>query len=79
MRLKGLSDDVIDSALESFDDEQIIEIIIELIGRKYVHNLNDYAGIKKTVDALMRRGYDYGDVKTAIATVKEGLEWEYEE
>lgn len=79
MRLKGLSEDIIDTALEIYDGEQIIEIIIELIGRKYLHNLNDYAGIKKTVDALMRRGYDYSDIKTAVATIKEGLDWEYEE
>ena len=73
MKLKGLSAEDIDTALEAYDDENILEIITDLIQKKYVNFLDDYAGIKKTTDALMRRGYDYDDIKTAISHVKEEM------
>jgi regulatory protein len=67
MKQKGLPDDIIEAALEKYNDDEIIEIITKIIERKYADNLDDRAGIKKTTDALMRRGYDYSDIKTAIA------------
>jgi regulatory protein len=76
MKQKGLSDEIIDAVLEKYDDDRIIEIIAGIIERRYVDFLGDRAGVKKTVDALMRRGYDYSDIKTAMAQVREGLELE---
>jgi len=67
MKQKGLSDEVINAALEHYDEEIIIEIIAGIIERKYTDFLDDWQGIKKTTDALARRGYDYDDIKTAIA------------
>jgi len=69
MKQKGLPDDIIEAALEKYNDDEIIEIITGIIERKYVQYLeeNDRTGIKKTTDALARRGYDYSDIKAAIA------------
>ncbi|MDR2531791.1 MAG: recombination regulator RecX [Oscillospiraceae bacterium] len=74
MKLKGLSDESVKNALEPYGDDEITDIITELIRRKYADCLEDRQGIKKTADALMRRGYDYSDIKTAIAKVKEDIE-----
>jgi len=79
MKQKGLSEDVIDTALEDYGDEEIINIIISLIERKYSDKLDDWQSAKKVTDALARRGYDYDDIKTAINHVKEDLEMEYDE
>jgi regulatory protein len=67
MKLKGLSEEIIDTALEKYDYDEILEIIISIIERKYSDNLADWQGIKKTTDALARRGYDYDDIKAAIS------------
>lgn len=71
MKQKGLSDDVINAALEAYDDEKIIGIIAGIIERKYADSLDDWQGVKKATDALARRGYDYDDVKAAIAKCKQ--------
>jgi len=74
MKLKGLSDEVIDAALEKYDDDGILCKITELIEKKYADFLGDRAGVRKTIDALMRRGYDYSDIKTGIERVREDIE-----
>jgi regulatory protein len=74
LKRKGLAEDVIDAALEAYDGDEITGIITGIIERKYVQFLNDRAGIKKTVDALARRGYDYDDIKAAVSRVRDGLE-----
>jgi len=78
LKAKGLPAEIIDDVLDEYYPEDVIDILTELIERKYADKLddNDYSGVKKTVDALMRRGYDYGDIKTAISRVKEDLELE---
>jgi regulatory protein len=78
MKRKGLSEDVINAALEAYDGEEIIEIIAGIIERKYADNLDDWQGVRKATDALARRGYDYDDIKIAISRVKDDLELEGE-
>ncbi|MCL2637541.1 MAG: recombination regulator RecX [Oscillospiraceae bacterium] len=78
MKQKGLSEEVINAALEAYDGDEIVGIIARIIERKYTDFLDDRAGIKKTTDALMRRGYDYSDIKTAMTQVRESVELEYE-
>jgi regulatory protein len=78
MKRKGLSEDVIEAALEKYDGDEIVEIIVNIIERKYADNLDDRQGARKTTDALARRGYDYDDIKAAINRVKEDLELDSE-
>ncbi|MCL2698279.1 MAG: recombination regulator RecX [Oscillospiraceae bacterium] len=79
MKQKGLSEDIIETALEAYNNDEIVGIITGIIERKYADFLDDRPGVKKTVDALMRRGYDYSDIKTAVSRVKEDMEFEYNE
>ncbi|MCL2108306.1 MAG: recombination regulator RecX [Oscillospiraceae bacterium] len=74
MKLKGVSDDLINAAIDAFDDDEIIEIIAEFVAKKYRDYLADWQGMKKTTDALARRGYDYDDIKIAISQVKKEME-----
>lgn len=61
---KKVSRDIIDEVLEEmeFSDEELVEII----KRKYLRYLVDEKGVKKTVNALIRRGYSYGEIKSAL-------------
>lgn len=61
---KKVDREIIDETLEEmeFDESELAE----LIRRKYIKYLNDEKGVKKTVDALIRRGYSYSEIKTAL-------------
>jgi SOS response regulatory protein OraA/RecX len=71
MKLKGLPADIIDAVLEKYGEEEMIDMITGLIEKKYADCLGDYAGVRKTTDALARRGYDYDDIKEAICKVRQ--------
>ncbi len=65
MKQKGLSDEIIAEVLEMYDEEKG-ERLIELIDRKYARYLGDEKGNRKVVNALLRQGYSYDEVKTAL-------------
>ncbi|MGN0498194.1 MAG: regulatory protein RecX [Acutalibacteraceae bacterium] len=70
---KGVERDIIDEVLEEFEiDPQ--ENIRALIERKYERYLNDEKGVKKTVSALQRMGYNWSDIN---AVIREYTEEEY--
>ncbi|MCL2019157.1 MAG: RecX family transcriptional regulator [Oscillospiraceae bacterium] len=71
MKLKGLSEEITEAALEGFDSREITKIIIGIIEKKYTPFLDDDKGLRKITDALIRRGYEYDDIKSAIASVCE--------
>ena len=69
---KGISRDIISVVLEEteFPEDKLTEII----RRKYLRFLDDEKGVKKTISALLRMGYSYGEIKTALE--KTGTETE---
>ena len=70
---KGVERDIIDEVLEELEvDPQ--ENIRSLIERKYERYLNDEKGVKKTVSALQRMGYNWSDIN---AVIREYTEEEY--
>lgn len=66
---KGIDREIISEILENteFDENEIVS----LIEKKYYRYLSDEKGIKKTVSALMRMGYSYGEIKEALKAVSE--------
>ena len=65
MRRKGISSDVVEDVLESFDCDETQQIK-DLIERKYFRRLSDEKGRRSVFNALVRLGYSYGDAKRAI-------------
>lgn len=63
---KGVDKDLADEVLEELDPDprEHIEILIE---RKYKRNLSDEKGRRKTVAALQRMGYSWGDIKAVMS------------
>lgn len=70
---KGVERDIIDEVLEEFEIDPK-ENIRALIERKYERYLNDEKGVKKTVSALQRMGYNWSDIN---AVIREYTEEEY--
>lgn len=63
---KGIDRDLCDEILEEFEVDPV-EQLVELIGRKYSDKLGDEKGRRRTVAALQRLGYGWGDIKSALA------------
>lgn len=65
---RGISREIAENTAESLDNNPQKSIIL-LVRKKYINKLNDEKGRKRTVDALMRLGYSYSDIKSALNTV----------
>ncbi len=65
MRLKGLTKEVIDIALDEYSDG-VQERLRKLIEKKYVRYLCDEKGLNRTKNALVRYGYDFSDINSAL-------------
>ena len=66
----GISRDITENTVDLLDNDPVSRIII-LIKKKYINKINDEKGRKRTVDALLRLGYSYSDIKTALNTLTE--------
>ena len=62
---KGLSSEIISNALEDVEIDNV-ESIVELINRKYLTKLNAENGREKVIQSLMRKGFSYSDIKSAL-------------
>ena len=69
MYRRGLSRELIDNSLAEFSEEEIDEELTALIEKKYSGKISDFDSRRKTVAALVRRGYDFGAVKRCVEAV----------
>ena len=76
MAAKGIERETVREALGSVEADSV-EIICELIEKKYKNKLSDPDSQRKTVAALCRRGFSFSDIRAAIK--KYNLELEYTE
>lgn len=75
LRLRGIGPDDADDAIErAYEDTGLSpeQMVSDLIGTKYRDYLSDRKNISKAVAGLMRLGYGYGMIKSAIAAADEG-------
>ena len=66
---KGISRDIVSQII---DDSEIdsVENIITIINKKYYSKLNAENGKEKIIAALMRKGFSYGDIKSAFNRIE---------
>ncbi len=77
LRQKGLDRDLIGETVDDLNlDEK--EEIRALINKKYLRKLSDEGDLRRTVAALQRRGFAYGDIKSVIREFTELEEFSYE-
>jgi regulatory protein len=65
MQKKGINQELAKLAIEECDVDVIAQIH-KIIEKKYYRYMDDFKGQQKVIAALMRLGYSYDDVKTAI-------------
>ncbi len=70
LAFRGIDREIIENTVDSLDNDPQKSIIM-LVKKKYINKLNDEKGKKRTVDALLRLGYSYSDIKNALNTISE--------
>ncbi len=68
---KGVSRDVVSDTLAQLSfDEDALPALIE---RRYLRQLDTEKGVQKTVAALQRMGYSFGEIRDALRKVQEDV------
>ena len=62
---KGIDKELCEEIADEFDVDPV-EQLVELIERKYADKLDDEKGRRRTIAALQRLGYGWGDIKSAL-------------
>ncbi len=70
LAFRGIDREIVENIVDALDNDPQKSIII-LVKKKYINKLNDEKGKKRTVDALLRLGYSYSDIKNALNTISE--------
>ena len=70
LAFRGIDREIVENTVDSLDNDPQKSIIM-LVKKKYINKLNDEKGKKRTVDALLRLGYSYSDIKNALNTISE--------
>lgn len=73
---RGISREIIENTIDSLDNDAENRIIL-VIKKKYINKLNDEKGRKRAVDGLMRLGFSYSEIKSALKQISEFTEEEY--
>ncbi|MEG1448917.1 MAG: RecX family transcriptional regulator [Oscillospiraceae bacterium] len=75
LKKKGIEEDYIEEALCQFEEESAEKQISDIILKKYSNKLGDEKGLRSTVNGLLRRGYNYSDIRTVINNLDEDMEY----
>lgn len=66
LNLKGIDREIVDNVMSNLDIDYSASII-EVIEKKYSGCLNDENGRRRMIAGLMRLGYSYSDIKSALS------------
>ncbi len=75
LAFRGIDREIVENAIESLDIDTQTRIIL-VIKKKYLNKINDEKGRKRAIDGLMRLGYSYSDIKSALISISEFCEEE---
>ena len=70
LAFRGINREIIENTVDLLDNDPVSRIII-LIKKKYINKISDEKGRKRTIDALLRLGYSYSDIKSALNSVSD--------
>lgn len=68
---RGISREVTERTLEQLGEEDSEKLIYRQIKKKYLNKLEDEGDLRRTIGALQRRGFQYGDIRTVINHLKD--------
>ena len=64
---------LLEEAVDALECDAVAQIT-ELIEKKYARRLDSEEGVQKVFAALVRRGFSFGDVKSALRQYSENIE-----
>lgn len=70
LAFRGIDREIAENAIESLDIDTQTRIIL-VIEKKYISKINDEKGRKRAIDGLLRLGYSYSDIKSALNSIEE--------
>lgn len=76
LSFRGIDREIVENIIDTLDNDPQSRIII-IIKKKYMNKIGDEKGKKRAIDALMRLGYSYSDIKNALNTIDDFNEEEY--
>ena len=74
---KGIDREIIENVINSIDFD-FSQCIIDTIEKKYASCLDDEKGRRRMIAGLMRLGYNYSDIKSALADYELPEDGQYE-
>ena len=69
MKKRGISSDIYESILSDADIDNI-GVAYDIITAKYLRKLNEEGGRQKVIAALMRKGFSYSDISSALEMIE---------
>lgn len=76
---RGLDKELVELTLADIPSEELDEELMSLIERKYANKIRDFDDRRRTVAALVRRGYDFDAIKRCIEFIVQNDECEFGE
>lgn len=73
LKLKGIDKEIIYDVINDFDidEKESIELIIN---KKYKNNITDEKAYRRAFNALLRKGYNYSDIKSVMEKILNNIE-----
>lgn len=75
LAFRGIDREIIENTVDTLDNDAENRIIL-VVKKKYLNKLNGETGRKRAIDGLMRLGFSYSDIKSALGKVSEFTEEE---
>lgn len=71
LRRRGLGPQEVQEALEQFEELDVDQRIAQVVDRKYRSAIQDEKGLRRTVNGLLRLGYEYSDISRVLQNLRE--------
>lgn len=72
---KGISREVIEATLARLGQEDQERQVVKLVEKKYINKIDDEANLRKTINAIMRKGFSYDEIKKVLNNINEDKEY----
>ena len=66
---RGISRDIVNEIIDSSENDPI-QSVITIINKKYLNKLNIEGGREKVIAAMMRKGFSYSDIQSALDEIE---------
>ena len=76
LSFRGIPREIVENTVDALDNDAENRIIL-VIKKKYLNKLNDEKGRKRAVDGLLRLGFSYSEIRSALNHIAEFTEEEY--